>query len=823
MTETIDAPDRSTHVEDDLDDFPEDDESRGGRRYYAEILLMCFASLLLEVSYTRIVSFKLYYYYTFLVIGLSLLGLGTGGVIVAISRRLRRTPTDTVMTGGLLVAGLSVLVGFVVVARTPIDSLIIWDYGTRASVGNLALLIVICLALFASFVAIGVMISTLFGRRASDVGRLYFADLLGAGLACASVVFLLLWIGPVTTILLAGLILSLTGLRLAWRRGLALRMAGMTLSGVFALGVLAPSLVPKVRADSTKAHHYESDLFSRWGAIFRVDAYEVSPDARLLLHDGMLGSAVHRWDGDPSTLGRFDRDPRRFPFATSGTTRDNVMIIGAAGGNEVLASLHFGAEQIDAIELNPVTYSLVTDEFADYSGHLAENPKVNYVNGDGRSFLKRSSGDYDLIWYPAPDSYAATNAASSGAFVLSESYLYTTETIEESLAHLTPDGVVAAQFGEINFEAKPNRTTRYVSTARRALENSGVDDPGRHLLVITSPTEGPGALSTILVKREPFSDQEVADILASMDAVPGAVLRYAPGHPVEGETATIVATASPAELEAWYASYPYDMRPITDNGPFFWHFTPFSTVLKHFGDPINPYDTEDSVGERVLLLLLAIAVVLGAVFLLLPFVTVRRIWSTLPRKATSAVYFLALGMGFMFFEVSLIQRLVLFLGFPTYSLTVTLASILLSTGVGALLSERVAGRAQRMIVPLLVALGVLTAFYLVGLPAITDALLGWPLVGRVLVALALLAPLGLCLGMFMPLGLRAVAGMTDHPREYVAWGWAVNGFASVAGAVLTTILGMMFGFDLVLVLAFVVYVGALASLRALTGAAEAAA
>jgi hypothetical protein len=811
MTEIIDAPDALVVTDEDL---PEDDESRGGRRYYLEILLMCFASLLLEVSYTRIVSFKLYYYYTFLVIGLSLLGLGTGGVIVAISRRLRRSPTETVVAGGLLFAGLSVLVGYIVVARTPIDSLAIWDYGSRASIINLALLIVICLALFTSFVSIGVMISTLFGRRARDVGRLYFADLLGAGLACAVVVFLLLWIGPVTTILFAGLILSLAGLRLVWRRGPALRTAGLGLSAVLVVGVAAPSVVPKVRADSTKAHREESDLFSRWGAIFRVDAYDVGPDARLLLHDGMFGSAIHRYDGDPATLGRFDSDPRRFPFAT-GAARGNVMIIGAAGGNEVLASLHFGAERIDAIELNPVTYSLVTDEFADYTGRLAEHPKVNYVNGDGRSYLKRSSSDYDLIWYPAPDSYAATNAASSGAFVLSESYLYTTETIEESLDHLTPDGLVAAQFGEINFEAKPNRTTRYVSTARRALENLGIGDPSRHLVVITSPTEGPGALSTVLVKRSPFTDGEVEEILASMAYVPGAVLRYAPGHPVEGETATVVATASPAELEAWYDRYPYDMRPISDNGPFFWHFTPFSTVLRNFGDPINPYDTEDSVGERVLLLLLAIVVVLGAVFLLLPFVTVRRIWAALPRKGASAVYFAALGMGFMFFEVSLIQRLVLFLGYPTYSLTVTLAAILVSTGVGALLSERLADRADRMIVPLVVALGALTGLYLFALPALTNALLGWPLPGRVGVALVLLAPLGLCLGMFMPLGLRAVASITDYPREYVAWGWAVNGFASVSGAVLTTILGMIFGFDVVLVLAFVVYLVALAALRVL--------
>ena len=153
---------------------------------------------------------------------------------------------------------------------------------------------------------------------------------------------------------------------------------------------------------------------------------------------------------------------------------------------------------------------MVTDEFADFDGHLAEQPGVNYVNGDGRSFLARSDESYDLIWYPAPDSYSAANASTAGAFVLSESYLYTTETIEESLDHLTDRGIMAAQFGEANFAEKPNRTTRYVATVRRALENAGVDDPAAHVIVSTNPLDGMGALATVMVKKTPFTPEEVA-------------------------------------------------------------------------------------------------------------------------------------------------------------------------------------------------------------------------------------------------------------------------------------------------------------------------
>ena len=181
----------------------------------------------------------------------------------------------------------------------------------------------------------------------------------------------------------------------------------------------------------------------------------------------------------------------------------------------------------------------------------------------------------------------------------------------------------------------------------------------------------------------------------------------------------------------------------------------------------------------------------------------------------AALYFSALGLGFIFFEITLIQRLTLFLGLPTYSLTVTLGSILIFTGVGALLSGRYQFHRERVIKILVAVLGLLTIFYLFALPPLTNELLSLPLPARVLFSFAVLAPLGICLGAFMPLGLGAVSNLSEYPREYVAWGWAVNGFASVVGSVLSTILAMEFGLNVVLVLAFTLYLVALVALRSL--------
>jgi hypothetical protein len=800
------------------------DSSR--RSYSLEILLVSFAALLLEISYTRVISFKLFYYYTYLVIGLALLGIGCGGVVVAISRRLRRTDTESILLWGLLLGAVSVGVGYVVVATIRTDTIAIWDYGSLSSVKNLGLLLVLCLALFASFVAVGVMIATLFARKSEQIGRLYFADLVGAGIACAVVVALIGWIGPPATIMLAGLVLALAGLRFVIRRrSRALPLAG-ALVVVLAVAVVAPGLLPNQRTDEFKGNVDESSTrYTAWSPIFRVDAVDLGPDLRLLYHDGLLGSVIHHWDGNRASLDRFsfETDPRGLPFAVLGAPPRNVLIVGAAGGHEVLTSLHFDTAHIDAVELNPVTHSLVTDRFADYAGHLAEQPGVNYVQGDGRSFLARSNDTYNLVWYPAPDSYSATNAATAGAFVLSESYLYTSDAIKDSLQHAGSNGIVATQYGEFDYEHKPNRTTRYVATARHALDELGVHDPARHILVATTDVPGGGvgsALSTILVKAKPFTNAEVDRFLAGLGGIPRSTLRYAPGHPVPRESVTKVATLPGDKLGAWYDSYPYDVRPITDDSPFFWHFTRFGDVIAHFGEPIDRQDFEVAVGERVLLLLLVIAALFAAVFLLLPFVRIRGIWSELPRKRTSAVYFTALGLGFLFFEITLIQRLILFLGYPTYSLTVTLAAILLSTGAGALLSSRYKTRPGRAARFLLVALAALTLFYAFGMTPMTDALLSWPFGARVAVAFVVLAPLGVCLGAFMPLGLGAVAGLTRHSREYVAWGWAVNGFASVVGAVLTTILAMALGFGVVLFLALAVYGIAVAALSLLLRASS---
>ena len=278
--------------------------------------------------------------------------------------------------------------------------------------------------------------------------------------------------------MLSALIFTGVGLLALPRRLGVLTGVGVAVGAVLLLVVTSVVTLPDVRTEGTKTGP-EVAAFSEWGPVFRIDVLFVPGDVGLLLHDGTFGSAMHKYDDNPAALKGYDSDPRSLPFRVLGTPPNREVIIGSAAGNEILGSLHFKAKHIEGVELNPVTLSLLTDHYKAYSGDLGHQPGVSLHNADGRTYLARKHGKYDLVWYVAPDSYAATNAASSGAFVLSESYLYTKQAIVDALQHLSDNGIMVVQFGELDFNRLPSRTARYVMTARAAMAKLGIKDAAR--------------------------------------------------------------------------------------------------------------------------------------------------------------------------------------------------------------------------------------------------------------------------------------------------------------------------------------------------------
>jgi len=776
------------------------------RTYRLEIFLISLAAIVLEISLTRIFSFKLYYYFTYLILGIAMLGLGAGGVFVTLFSRLRDRDSDKLISQCSLLLSLLIPITYLLVARiqisVPLLTIEPWE---------LAKLFFICVSLFIPFLLVGIILSTIFGNRPNDMNKLYFADLVGAALGCVLAVPLFLWITPPGAVLATAVVMALAAAFAGGASSRALQLGSLAVAIVLGGAIMIPGAIPAPLPDPIKTMSPQklrvlNTLYSSWSSVFRVDVTEsgYGDSYRLLHHDGNLGSALYRFNGDYESLERFDSNLRSKPFSIVGE-QAKVLIIGVAGGHEVLASLYFDAKEVTGVELNPVTISLLTEHFAEYTGNIASDPRVTLINAEGRSFLERTDEKFDLIWMVAPDSYAAMNAASSAAFVLSESYLYTVEMLTEVLSHLNEDGILCAQFGEFFLFSTPNRTPRFVATAREALARIGVKNFEDHIIVSAGPAIVPG--STVLVSRNGFDDaarQRYVDNVANLN-------KTKMWHPLpEGSSfsnpITEIINLNDEDLAVWSDNYVYNVEPVTDDSPFFWHFVPFASAIsdRFHKSPTLP-DFEVATGERILLLMLAFTVVFASIFILLPTLAIRDVWAQMPYKLESSLYFGALGLGFMFYEVCLIQRLTLFLGYPSYSLTVTLFSLLISSGVGSLLSEKYARNRNRAFAGLLAALFVITLSVEFGYGALIEVFRQAELPLRICVAALALAPIGLVLGAFLPTGIRTVAALSSFEKQYIAWAWAINGFFSVVASVLAIILSMTLGFQSVFILAFLIY------------------
>jgi hypothetical protein len=779
-----------------------------------EIFSASLAAILLEVAYTRVFSFKVYYYFTYLIIGTALMGLGAGAVALTTVRRMGDAEPRRVVAGASIAGAATVLAGYWVAATTQLNASALSSNAMEVFklVGVSALVTV-------PFVCIGIVVATILSRAGEQVGRLYAADLLGAGVGCAVSIPLLTLLDPPRVIVLAGALLAAAGIRAAtssfWRA------VGAFVALVHVAPVASSTILPDPIVDRLKGFENFRGAgmirTTRWDPVFRVDVADHPTETGnlfLLFHDGSPGSGMRRLDPGKTAFSHLDADSRRLPFEVLvGAPR--VLVIGSAGGHEVVASLHFGASHVTGVELNSSTLDLLDGEYGDISGHLRSDPRVTLVNGDGRWFLSQSEEEFDLIWFVAPDSYAAMNASTSGAYVLAESYLYTVETLQEAIKHLHPQGIICAQFGEFDYDQKPNRTVRFIATARHAFYLGRTPDLDERVLVSTAPGLPPFVESTVILGRRSFTNEQMDAFEGHVERrIAGGKVQYSPRR-IHDESPVNRVTIIPQDLIGdWYREYPYLVGPVRDESPFFWHFARFEDTLTGGAPREGPIDFEDALGERVLFVLLGVALVLGVAFLVLPLFVIRRDLAKVDKLGTAAIYFTCLGIGFMFVEVTLIQKLTLLLGYPTRSLTVTLLSLLVSSGAGSYLTTRFRVPWATALGRLMAALVILLSVWFFVTPHLVDVFVGAALPVRVLVSICLTAPIGLCLGCFLPVGMSAVTEGAESAREIVAWSWAVNAFASVVASILAAILAMAVGFKLLLLIAPVLYAtGAMALLR----------
>jgi hypothetical protein len=765
------------------------------RTLLAGIGLTSFAALLLELALTRLFSVVLFYHFAFLAISIALLGLGAGGVFCyLLKRRLAKVPTRILASYLCMTNAIVIVIVLEIVLHIPVK--------LDVTGKNFFRLTLLYLSAAIPFFLTGLLFSAIFAREITRIPRLYGADLCGGALACLAIVPLLNCLGGPNAIVVASI--SLAAAAIIWAEASHMRRNAACLA--LALTALTAANYSGRLIDIVYAKGMFRDPawveFSRWNALSRVEvdrqgwskAIVIDADASTYI----MNADVSKWHET-----EWEKDLMSAPPALANVLRPHgdFAIIGPGGGVDVLRAVANGSPSVTGIEINPIiATTIMRGRYADYAQHLYERPNVHIHVNDGRSYLRATPQHFDVVQMTLVDTWASTAA---GAFALSENNLYTVEAFREYFDHLNPDGMIAITRWEFRH---PREALRVVAVAMEALHRLGVQDPSHNFVVAAQGSlNEDGIPVAVLAKKSAFTPVEEQAVLAHLNTYPELHALYVPSQPGNNPFSELIASNDPY---AFARTYAYNVAPVSDNAPFFFFTLKPQQLLAELGLR-HGIDWKVNLGVLVLLLVLAISALAVLLFLILPLLLQRgHRQSPLP-----LAYFVAVGLGYILVEIAFIQRFVLFLGHPTYALTVVIFLLLLSSGAGSLASRRWLPHSEMVWIPVILVLAALTAD-VIFLPGRLASLVGLAFAYRLLISGVLLIPLGFVMGMPFPTGLRALAASpaaefaATHDNA-IAWAWAMNAAASVLGSVLAMVIAIQFGLTVTLACGAAAYLLAL--------------
>jgi spermidine synthase len=739
---------------------------------------------LLEVALTRIFSTLMFYHFAFLTIAVALLGLGTSGVWVYVSKRFPAHTVRADMASASLRFAATTILALVYVLGNPITTQVAIGAGPQFTSTTLFQLALLCAVTMLPFFYAGLVVTLAITHFPSCVDRIYVWDLCGAGLAAVVVGLAISALGAPALVVLIALLGCCAAVLLVPVRRHSLTALGL------ALLLLAALTTRLFSIPSTKSVRQERVVFDRWNTFSHVTVETIGSEKYDIRIDSAARTPIahvrdassNQWMTDISALG----------YTVHPGGAKSALVIGPGGGIDVARALASGVRHVSAVDVNALIASdIMRGEFEAASGGLYKDPRVSVVVSEGRSFIRRSDQRFQIIQLSMVDTWAAT---ASGAFALTENALYTLEAFQDYRAHLTDDGILAVTRWW-NFLSGPE-SRRMTVLAAGALEAEGIEpsQTRRHLYLAAHD-----AFATLLVKKTPFGRAELARLDEWCERL-GHKIIFSPTVDNDPELVKMI------EAGAWSAQVAAaadDLRPPTDDRSFFFYFVKPGHLLQ--SALANPYVTNPAAW--LIGALSAVLVVMASVLVVLPLTTrrlrklnVANVERHSMRRAMGLGYFATIGMAFMVIEIALMQRLSLLLGHPAYALVVVLFAILIGTAGGARLSALFTARPERgtaagaaLVAGLAVLAGVLLA-------DVVRSLVGLSLPVRAAVSVVIVSVFGLGMGLMMPLGMRL---LTRQDPDMIPWAWGINGGMSVIGTVGATILAINCGFGITF------YVGAL--------------
>lgn len=762
--------------------------------------LCSFSSLAYEILLTRIFSISLWYHFAFMIVSIAMLGLAASGTALSLFPKLRNPSQLGVYAFSV---GISISLSYLLANRIPFDPVALsWS---RVPLLTMGLTYVI---LAVPFFMTGLVVATALSSMAEKSGLIYSGDLLGAGLGSLGVLFLLTLFGPDQVVfVISGVALSAAVVA----GGRVLKVVSSVFIVVsLAMLIFRPGLAD-LRISPYKglqtalrypgAEHLDTydSPFSRID-IFRSPAVRFAPGLSLRYTDPLPEQVGVTIDGGDVTAVTSVRDrnamaflrylPSALPYEIG--RREDVLVLNPKGGLQVLMADHYGADHVFKIESIPFLIEVIQRELGTFSGGIYDR---NTWSKLPRSWLRSESRHFDLI------DMSLTGVLPTGSFGIAEDYGVTVEAFKEYLLHLKPEGLLSIHL----FIFAPARIElRLIHTVLTAMEELGMREGERQMAAIRSW----GSLC-LLAKTSPFKPDEIEAIKSFSEDRRFDLVHY-PGIKPE-ETNVFVRMVSteyldalrqlfnPATRNLFIKNYLFNVQAVRDENPFFHYYLKIENignVYRRMGEKWQFFIEEGTLLPAIFLQ----AMVLSLGLILLPVLVRRRKAKEtfhkdhppMGRRLQPFFFFACLGIGFMFVEISWIQKMILVLEHPSYAIPTVLTSLLLSSGIGSFLSYRMARLRTSFVV---LVLSVFVLGYSLFLPSFSEIIAPFSLPTKMAAVFGILVPLGILMGIPFPTGLRVLGA--NHPA-LIPWAWAINGCFSVLAPLLAILLAMAVGFKVVL-------------------------
>ena len=780
------------------------------KRISAGLFLVALTTLMLELTLIRVFDVIWYPNMAYMVITLAMFCFGFAGVYYSVK------PFDPNADVRSYISVISHLFALTIFAIYPILNHVPFDFQlfSTAPVKGFLLFLFIYFVLALPFFLAGLIFTTVFSFYAKRIQVLYFWDLAGAAFGCVLLVPLLPYLGT------GGLVLCASALALITSGLFGTSKKWLVVSTVLAIFIIAipMSLYPDHYLEFKQFSNKRSLRFfkeahkierSFWDPISKIDIVDVNTKKFIAYDGGSQSSYIYPFDGNYKRLRNILPQQAASHFwgamvlashYLKQDTDQDVLIIGSAGGQETKAALVYGAGHVDAVELVGYVIREGKTDYAAYNGGIFNDPRVNAIVGEGRSYLRSNSRKYDIIQM---FSNHTSSSIASGTGAMSANYLQTVEAYEDYFQKLKRDGIL-----HINHHVYP----RILTTASMAWKKMGRDNFRQHVLVFEKQHVVDN-LPTVLIKMSPWSHREVERLVSFMGPANKVVM-----HPLRatGNFLPDQFLSGVVDPELWQRT-DYRIAPPTDNQPFFNFFR--KTIKQVQADPENytNYSTAGLLNSQLAgripmdiihLIITGVASLLfSGIFVFVPLMFSRVGRAHWPHKGKTLCYFSCLGAGFIIIELIFIQMFMKLIGYPLYTYSTVVFSLLLSAGVGSISSGRLRVSLQnRWYLPFIgVIASVLLLLFLY--EPMGRLLLTAPIYFRIFISMAMIFPVGFFLGMPFPLGILS---LRDRENGAIGWAWGVNGLFTIIGGVLSVVWSLAFGFHTTLIMAVIIYVLAFA-------------